>query len=133
MAPRIVWLSSLVLGCSRLIWPRLVAHQDIPTALRCHVAAFETLGGVPQEVHHDGIKPAVIGEAETDGIVYCLHRRSAGAAVLAAGALPIAAETGVSDHPGGDGQRRRQSHFRSRRQQTPCRRGSPVLRSEQDL
>ena len=44
--PRIVWLFSLVLGFSRLIWARFVVHQDLPTVLRCHVAAFEALGGV---------------------------------------------------------------------------------------
>ena len=70
MAPRIVWLFSLVLGCSRLIWARFVTHQDLPTVLRCHVAAFEALGGVPQEVLYDRMKTAVIGEAETGGIVY---------------------------------------------------------------
>jgi transposase len=47
-APRIVWLFSLVLGYSRLIWARFVAHQDLQTVLRCHMAAFAALGGVPR-------------------------------------------------------------------------------------
>jgi hypothetical protein len=34
-APRIVWLFSLVLGYSRLIWARFVGHQDLQTVLRC--------------------------------------------------------------------------------------------------
>ncbi|MEH6721866.1 MAG: IS21 family transposase, partial [Aurantimonas endophytica] len=68
--PRIVWLFSLVLGFSRLIWARFVVHQDLPTVLRCHVAAFEALGGAPREVLYDRMKTAVIGEAETGGIVY---------------------------------------------------------------
>lgn len=68
--PRIVWLFSLVLGFSRLIWARFVVHQDLPTVLRCHVAAFEALGGVPREVLYDRMKTAVTGEAETGGIVY---------------------------------------------------------------
>ena len=38
-ATRIVWLFSLVLGYSRLIWARFVAHQDLQTVLRCHMAA----------------------------------------------------------------------------------------------
>jgi transposase len=42
---RVVWLFSMVLGHSRLIWGRFVAHQDLQTMLRCHVAAFEALGG----------------------------------------------------------------------------------------
>lgn len=68
--PRIVWLFSLVLGFSRLIWARFVVHQDLPTVLRCHTAAFEALGGAPREVLYDRMKTAVIGEAETGGIVY---------------------------------------------------------------
>ncbi|MHC2422097.1 transposase [Sinorhizobium meliloti] len=31
---------SMVLGYSRLIWARFVMHQNLPTVLRCHVAAF---------------------------------------------------------------------------------------------
>ena len=68
--PRIVWLFSMVLGFSRLIWARFVVHQDLPTVLRCHVAAFEALGGSPNEVLYDRMKTAVIGEAETGGIIY---------------------------------------------------------------
>ena len=51
---RIVWLFSLVLGHSRLMWARFVAHQDLQTVLRCHVAAFEALGGVPSR---DPLRP----------------------------------------------------------------------------
>ena len=46
----IVWLFSMVLGYSRLIWARYVVHQDLGTVLRCHVAAFEALGGAPGEI-----------------------------------------------------------------------------------
>jgi transposase len=46
-AVRKVWLFSLVLGYSRLIWARFVAHQDLQTVLRCHMAAFADLGGGP--------------------------------------------------------------------------------------
>lgn len=69
-APRIVWLFSLVLGYSRLIWARFVLHQDLATLLRCHVAAFEALGGVPHEVLYDRMKTVVTGEANSGGIVY---------------------------------------------------------------
>jgi transposase len=69
-APRIVWLFSLVLGYSRLIWARFVAHQDLQTVLRCHMAAFTALGGVPREVLYDRMKTAVIGEDEEAHIVY---------------------------------------------------------------
>jgi transposase len=36
---RIVWLFSLVLGFSRLIWARFVLHQDMQMVLRCHMHA----------------------------------------------------------------------------------------------
>ena len=68
--PRIVWLFSMVLGYSRLIWARFVMHQDLPTVLRCHVAAFEALGGAPRELLYDRMKTAVIRDGEQDGIVY---------------------------------------------------------------
>ncbi|WP_457661420.1 IS21 family transposase [Sinorhizobium medicae] len=66
--PRIVWLFSMVLGYSRLIWARFVMHQNLLTVLRCHVAAFDAIGGVPREILYDRMKTAVIGEGETDGI-----------------------------------------------------------------
>ncbi len=68
--PRIVWLFSMVLGYSRLIWARFVMHQDLPTVLRCHVAAFDALGGAPRELLYDRMKTAVIRDGEHDGIVY---------------------------------------------------------------
>lgn len=68
--PRIVWLFSMVLGHSRLIWARFAMHRDLPTVLRCHVAAFDAIGGVPREILYDRMKTAVIGEGETGGIVY---------------------------------------------------------------
>jgi transposase len=65
---RIVWLFSLVLGCSRLIWARFVVHQDLETVLRCHIAALEAIGGAPREILYDRMKTAVIGE-DADGLV----------------------------------------------------------------
>jgi len=69
-AVRKVWLFSLVLGYSRLIWARFVAHQDLQTVLRCHMAAFAALGGVPREILYDRMKTAVIGEDDQAHIVY---------------------------------------------------------------
>ncbi|MBK1657766.1 IS21 family transposase [Paracraurococcus ruber] len=69
-AERIVWLFSLVLGHSRMMWARFVAQQDLATVLRCHVAAFEALGGVPGEILYDRMKTAVLGEVDDRGIVY---------------------------------------------------------------
>jgi transposase len=67
---RIVWLFSLVLGYSRLIWSRFVMHQDLQSVLRCHLAAFAALGGVPQEILYDRMKTAVTGEDDQGHIVY---------------------------------------------------------------
>lgn len=66
---RVVWLFSMVLGHSRLIWARFVAHQDLQAVLRCHAAAFEDLGGVPGEILYDRMRTAVSGEDET-GVIY---------------------------------------------------------------
>lgn len=66
---RIVWLFSLVLGFSRLIWGRFVLHQDMQTVLRCHMAAFAATGGVPGEILYDRMKTIVIGET-AGSIVY---------------------------------------------------------------
>ena len=67
---RIVWLFSLVLGHSRLIFARYVMHQDLQTLLRCHMQAFTALGGVPIEILYDRMKTAVTGEDDQGHIVY---------------------------------------------------------------
>ena len=65
---RIVWLFSMVLGYSRLIWARFVLHQDMQSVLRCHIAAFDAIGGAPRTILYDRMKTAVIGE-DADGLV----------------------------------------------------------------
>jgi len=65
---RVVWLFSMVLGYSRLIWGRFVVHQDLQSVLRCHIAALEAIGGAPHEILYDRMKTAVIGE-DADGLV----------------------------------------------------------------
>jgi transposase len=67
---RIVWLFSMVLGYSRLIWARFVLHQDLQTVLRCHMAAFASIGGAPREILYDRMKTAVIGEDEDGLVIY---------------------------------------------------------------
>jgi transposase len=54
---RIVWLFSMVLGHSRMLWGRFVLHQDLQTLLRCHADAFAALGGVPTEILYDRMRP----------------------------------------------------------------------------
>jgi len=68
---RIVWLFSLVLGHSRMMWGRFVLRQDLPTLLRCHGAAFEALGGVPQQILYDRMRTVFAREdPEAGHIVY---------------------------------------------------------------
>ena len=67
---RVVWLFSLVLGHSRYLWARFCLHQDMATVLRCHIDAFEAMGGVPREILYDRMKTAILGEVETEGVVY---------------------------------------------------------------
>ncbi|AWK85845.1 IS21 family transposase [Azospirillum thermophilum] len=69
-AERVVWLFSLVLGHSRMMWGRFVPRQDLATVLRCHVAAFDALGGVPEQILYDRMKTAVLGEVDEKGIAY---------------------------------------------------------------
>jgi transposase len=67
---RIIWLFSMVLGHSRHIVARFVLHQDLQTLLRCHMAAFAAIGGVPIEILYDRMKTAVTGEDDLGHIVY---------------------------------------------------------------
>ena len=59
---RIVWLFSIVLGHSRMLWGRFVAHQKMPTLLRCHADAFAAFGGVPQQILYDRMRTVFSGE-----------------------------------------------------------------------
>jgi len=68
---RIIWLFSMVLGHSRMLWGRFVLHQDLQTLLRCHTAAFEALGGVPEQILYDRMRTVFNREdPETSHIVY---------------------------------------------------------------
>jgi transposase len=67
---RIVWLFSLVLGQSRWLTGQFVLRQNLATVLRCHIAAFAELGGVPQHILYDRMKTAVLGEDEARHIIY---------------------------------------------------------------
>lgn len=67
---QIVWLFSMVLGFSRLIWGRFAQRQTMQTVLACHGAAFEAIGGVPREILYDRMKTAVLGEDEDGRVIY---------------------------------------------------------------
>jgi hypothetical protein len=60
-----------VLGHSRILWAHFVLHQDLPTLLRCHTAAFEALGGVPEHILYDRMRTVFSREdPEAGHIVY---------------------------------------------------------------
>ncbi len=63
-------VESFVLAHSRHIAARFVLHQDLQTLLRCHMAAFEAIGGVPVEILYDRMKTAVTGEDDEGHIIY---------------------------------------------------------------
>ena len=68
---RIIWLFSMVLGHSRMLWGRFVLHQDLQTLLRCHTAAFEALGGVPGQILYDRMRTVFDREdPEASHIIY---------------------------------------------------------------
>ena len=52
-----------MLGHSRLIWARFVTHQNLPTVLRCHIAAFEAIGGAGTLIIVSDSGPAFGGDA----------------------------------------------------------------------
>ena len=81
-------------GCSRwcsaipgISSPGSGLHQDLQTLLRCHMAAFEAIGGVPIEILYDRMKTAVTGE---DGDGHIIYNRSLIALAKHYGFLPRA-------------------------------------------
>jgi transposase len=75
-ANHIIWLFSMVLGHSRHIFARFVLHQDLQTLLRCHMAAFEAIGGVPVEILYDRMKTAVTGCWRSPSITASCQKRA---------------------------------------------------------
>jgi transposase len=67
---RKVWLFSMVLGHSRYLWGRFVSSQNLQSVMRCHIAAFDAMGGSPEHILYDRMKTAVIGEDESGVVTY---------------------------------------------------------------
>ena len=67
---RVVWLFSLVLGYCRWLTGQFVYGQHLASVLRCHMRAFEELGGVPRQILYDRMKTAVLGEDEARHVIY---------------------------------------------------------------
>ena len=67
---RTIWLFSIILAHSRWLWGRFCASQNLQTVLRCHIAAFEAIGGVPAEILYDRMKTAVIEKNPQGEVTY---------------------------------------------------------------
>ena len=67
---RKVWLFSMVLGHSRWLWGRFCPNQTLETVMRCHMAAFDAMGGACTEILYDRMKTAVIGEDASSVVTY---------------------------------------------------------------
>lgn len=67
---RKIWLFSMVLGHSRWLWGRFCPNQGLETVMRCHIAAFEPMGGCCSEILYDRMKTAVIGEDAAGVVTY---------------------------------------------------------------
>jgi transposase len=60
-AERSVWCFVLVLSWSRAIYAEFAPRADVATFIRCHLRAFERLGGVPRTCLYDNAKVVVLG------------------------------------------------------------------------
>jgi transposase len=60
-AERSVWCFVLVLSWSRAIYVEFAPRADAATFIRCHLDAFERLGGVPRKCLYDNAKVVVLG------------------------------------------------------------------------
>ena len=67
---RKVWLFSMVPGHSRWLRGRFVSSRNLQSVMRCHIAAFEEMGGSPEHILYDRMKTAVIGEDESGVVTY---------------------------------------------------------------
>lgn len=67
---RKVWLFSMVLGHSRWLWGRFCPNQSLDTVMRCHIAAFDAMGGACTEILYDRMETAVVGEDAAGVVTY---------------------------------------------------------------
>jgi len=59
-----VWGFAFTLGFSRALYADVATTQRLEPFLRLHEAAFEALGGIPEEMLYDRIKTVVLGTDE---------------------------------------------------------------------
>jgi transposase len=55
-----LYLFVMVLGFSRALYAEVVTSTDVGTFLRLHVHAFESFGGIPEEILYDNQKQVVL-------------------------------------------------------------------------
>jgi transposase len=67
---RKIWLFSMVLGHSRWLGGRFCPNQTLETVMRCHIAAFDVMGGACTVFLYDRVKTAVIGEDGAGVVTY---------------------------------------------------------------
>jgi transposase len=65
-----LWGFAMTLGYSRRMLAEAATHQKLGTLLRMHEAAFEELGGVPEEILYDRMKTIWTGTDERGEIVW---------------------------------------------------------------
>jgi transposase len=56
----------LTLSWSRWLWARFTLDQTLESFVRCHVLAFEALGGVLRQLLYDNLKSAVLERVDDD-------------------------------------------------------------------
>lgn len=57
-----LYLFSMILGYSRKIYAELIDHCDMPGFLDCHIHAFASFGGVPDQILYDRMKNVYIAK-----------------------------------------------------------------------
>lgn len=57
----------MTLGCSRAMFCDIATDQKLPNFVRMHEAAFEALGGIPEEILYDNTKTVVL-KLLTEGV-----------------------------------------------------------------
>jgi transposase len=58
-----VYAFVMVLGFSRMSYIEFTTSMNLPTLLRCHMKAFEYLGGIPSAILYDNMKQVRLGPA----------------------------------------------------------------------
>lgn len=65
-----IWGFVITLGYSRFLWSEAALDQKLGTLLRMHEGAFQTWGGVPEEILYDRMKTIWLGSDDRGEIVW---------------------------------------------------------------